>query len=139
MPMRKSGFILAALALLVSWPVFAQSLDNNQLRPFPLPTESCDTAWILPTPKLENDTLISEICADGKSFEPFEAVKVNPIRKGINTTDPQATLDVNGGIKIGNDTAPCTAQKAGTIRFTETVFEGCDGKAWVSLQVGKGK
>lgn len=35
---------------------------------------------------------------------------------GINTGDPQATLDVNGGVKVGSDET-CTPQKAGTLSF----------------------
>ncbi|MFH1438221.1 MAG: hypothetical protein ABIJ56_21110 [Pseudomonadota bacterium] len=52
---------------------------------------------------------------------------------GIGTTDPQATLDVRGSIRAGNDTGDCTAEKAGTIRWTGTTFEGCDGTDWREL------
>ena len=52
---------------------------------------------------------------------------------GIGTTNPASKLDVNGGIKIGNETADCTSSIAGAIRFNGTSFEGCDGAAWVAL------
>lgn len=53
---------------------------------------------------------------------------------GIGTTSALAKLDVNGGIKIGTDSAPCNASKAGTIRWTGSDFEGCKGGSqWVSL------
>jgi hypothetical protein len=35
----------------------------------------------------------------------------------IGDIDPRAKLDVNGGIKIGNDTATCDASRAGTMRY----------------------
>ena len=52
---------------------------------------------------------------------------------GVGTASPQARLDVAGGVKIGNDTDPCTTDKAGTIRWTSNRFEGCSGLTWVPL------
>ena len=51
---------------------------------------------------------------------------------GINTINPLATLDVNGKIKIGNDTAQ---QAAGMIRFSTLAndFEGFNGSVWKSM------
>ena len=51
---------------------------------------------------------------------------------GIGTSTPQATLDVNGAIKVGNTTA---TPVAGMIRFNTTTnkFEGYDGTAWVEF------
>ena len=54
-------------------------------------------------------------------------------RIGIGTTDPQATLHVNGSIKVGDDTEACTPEKAGSIRWTGDTFEGCDGTDWREL------
>ncbi len=78
------------------------------------------------------------VACDGKTWQVFESNQATPLRKAIGTIDPQAALDVNGGIKIGNDTDACTPKKAGTIRFNEKVFEGCNGKAWMTLQIEKG-
>jgi hypothetical protein len=36
---------------------------------------------------------------------------------GIGTTTPKAKLDVNGGVKVANDTAGAVADKAGTLRY----------------------
>ena len=49
---------------------------------------------------------------------------------GIGTENPGAKLDVVGGIKVANDAAACDASKAGTIRWTGTKFQGCNGSAW---------
>lgn len=49
---------------------------------------------------------------------------------GILTTDPQAELDVNGAIKVGNTAA---TPVAGMIRFDGTNFQGYNGTTWVQL------
>lgn len=51
---------------------------------------------------------------------------------GIGTTSPAAPLDVAGGIRVGNATI-CTAAQAGTIRWTGSTFDGCNGTTWVRL------
>jgi hypothetical protein len=37
-------------------------------------------------------------------------------------TSPAATLDINGGVKVSNDTGSCDATRAGTIRYTGTGY-----------------
>ena len=61
-------------------------------------------------------------------------------RVGINTTSPQATLDVNGGVKISNDTDACNASKEGTQRYNSTSkqMEFCNGTAWQNMSGGGG-
>ncbi len=51
---------------------------------------------------------------------------------GVGTTDPNAKLDVNGILKVGNDNRP---PHAGMIRWNEVTqdFEGYDGTNWLSL------
>jgi hypothetical protein len=51
---------------------------------------------------------------------------------GIGTNTPQQVLDVNGKLKISNDTA---APVAGTIRYNQATsdFEGYNGTEWKSL------
>ncbi len=51
---------------------------------------------------------------------------------GINTVSPQSTLDVNGKVKIGDDTAP---QAAGMMRYSTLAndFEGFNGSVWKSM------
>jgi len=56
---------------------------------------------------------------------------------GVGVSNPAAKLDVSGGIKVANDTT-CNSSKAGTIRWTGTAFEGCNGSDWVSLSGGGG-
>lgn len=43
---------------------------------------------------------------------------------GINTDFPAATLDVNGGIRIANDSDAPDEDKAGTMRYREIVARG---------------
>ncbi|MEP6793097.1 MAG: proprotein convertase P-domain-containing protein [Saprospiraceae bacterium] len=64
------------------------------------------------------------------------SVTIGPLsslqKVGINTVNPQATLDVNGKIKIANDPAP---QAAGMIRYSTLLndFEGFNGSVWKSM------
>ncbi|OAV46164.1 hypothetical protein [Lewinella sp. 4G2] len=55
---------------------------------------------------------------------------------GVNNSNPQQTLDVNGKIKVGNDGATPTA---GTMRFNvlSGEFEGYDGAEWKVLSLEK--
>ncbi len=48
---------------------------------------------------------------------------------GIGTSSPQETLDVNGGVRIGNSNKTA----AGTIRYTGAAFQGYSGGGWVTL------
>lgn len=52
----------------------------------------------------------------------------------FETTASKTKLQVNGGIKVGNEST-CNAANEGTIRFDSTnkVFEGCTGTTWVKL------
>jgi len=52
---------------------------------------------------------------------------------GIGTTNPQSALDVNGSVRVANDSAACSSTKAGSIRWTGSVFEGCNGTSWVAF------
>ena len=62
---------------------------------------------------------------------PQERVRINPSgRVGIGTTTPNAALDVNGGIRFGDDLVPCNAAKTGAIRYNSGNMQLCDGSAW---------
>ena len=59
----------------------------------------------------------------------------NAPKIGMGTYTPQAKLDVNGGVRVGQDNNPCTYDNRGTIRFENLTnkFQGCDGSTWVNL------
>ena len=54
---------------------------------------------------------------------------------GVGTYTPQSKLDVNGDIRVGGTTAPCSVANEGAIRYESSLkkFQGCDGSNWVSL------
>jgi outer membrane protein len=54
---------------------------------------------------------------------------------GVGTYTPQAKLDVNGDIRVGGTTTPCSVANEGAIRYESSLkkFQGCDGSSWVSL------
>lgn len=55
---------------------------------------------------------------------------------GINTTTPQAQLDVQGGIRIGFDAGTCVSGKIGTLRSNGGVLEICNGTSWGTFGEG---
>jgi hypothetical protein len=54
---------------------------------------------------------------------------------GIGTASPAASLSVAGGVQIGNDSI-CNTSKAGTLRWTGTFLEVCNGTAWANILKG---
>ncbi len=53
---------------------------------------------------------------------------------GVGTAAaPAAKLEINGGIKMGNDADACNSSKQGTMRFVGGNFQGCDGTNWVTM------
>jgi len=86
-----------------------------------------------------NDSRGSLIC-NGSTYEVWEGVLTGPLRHGIGTVTPASALDVNGGVKIGADSASCSASKEGTIRYVAAsdAWEFCNGSAWTTLGGGGG-
>jgi hypothetical protein len=62
-------------------------------------------------------------------------VVTNEGKVGVGTQTPATRLDVAGGVKLGN-AEDCNADLAGTLRWTGSAFEGCDGTKWASLGGG---
>ena len=55
---------------------------------------------------------------------------------GIGTTSPQSSLDVNGGVRIGDTAAACAAANAGTVRYDSGQLQYCNGSAWTAMGGG---
>jgi hypothetical protein len=60
--------------------------------------------------------------------------KIAAQRIGINNINPEVTLDINGALRVGNETN--NSSPAGTIRFNPETgdFEGFDGNEWISFR-----
>lgn len=56
---------------------------------------------------------------------------------GVGTLAPKAALSVAGGVQVGADSS-CTADKAGTLRWSGTALEVCDGSTFTGLGTGGG-
>ena len=54
---------------------------------------------------------------------------------GIGTLNPQAKLDVSGGVRIGFENSACTAGFAGTIRYSAGYVEYCNGITWSAFGI----
>lgn len=63
---------------------------------------------------------------------------------GINcvpiATDAQGNMAAAGFVQVGPTTTPCSAARAGSIRFNQATlaFEGCNGTDWQALGGGSG-
>lgn len=52
---------------------------------------------------------------------------------GIGVGTPAARLDVAGGVRLGNEAVSCHAGLNGTLRYTGSLLQICNGSAWVSF------
>ena len=59
--------------------------------------------------------------------------KADSPKIGMGIYKPQAKLDVNGGVRVANDTSACTSANGGTIRYDGTNFYGCTSSGWKQL------
>lgn len=121
-------FLLPSCALLLcvlSAPALTDEVPGSRC----FPTSKGSVIW---SPEMRDESTITHICGAEKMWV-LESAKADPVRKGINTDDPRATLDINGGVKIGNDERSCAPELAGTLRWTGKNFEGCDGTSWLAL------
>ena len=66
--------------------------------------------------------------------EEIERMRIDNVGNvGIGTPTPAAKLEVAGGILIANDNSPCDTSKAGLVRWTGNVFQGCSGSRWITF------
>jgi hypothetical protein len=54
------------------------------------------------------------------------------------SVDQRNNLTVGGSAQVGNNTSSCTSVNAGSIRWTGTEFDGCNGTNWQSLSIQQG-
>ncbi len=54
-------------------------------------------------------------------------------KMGVGTIQPRSALHVSGGVQIEDDTEPCTAEKAGTIRWHDDTLQVCNGNQWSAV------
>jgi hypothetical protein len=54
-------------------------------------------------------------------------------RVGVGTSEPQAALSVAGPVQLGDDAGACTTAKAGTLRWTGSELQICDGSDYVQV------
>lgn len=75
------------------------------------------------------------IVCDGSNYVVFKSYDTAPLRNGIGTTTPAATLDVNGEIKVGNTSLSCSATTEGAMRYNSStkVHEFCNGTGWGTI------
>lgn len=158
-------FVMLMVALSVCFPAFSQ--ENITISTYyPSPFGVYETLRLFPTTQpgaipCEEGTMYFDIntqqvmiCAQNAAGNPvWQGVGLwsrngNNIfladinwNAGVGTLNPQAKLDVNGGIRVGDATA-CSPANSGTIRYHNNMLEYCNGTNWVSalppLAIGSG-
>ncbi|WP_408098954.1 hypothetical protein ACJVC5_08550 [Peredibacter sp. HCB2-198] len=92
-----------------------------------------NTAW---TQGIQGSNfVISNTSGAAKTYNDNERLTITAAGSvGIGTTNPQATLEVNGGIKLGSMTA-CGAAQEGSQRYNSTlkIMEFCNGTVWGAI------
>jgi len=61
-------------------------------------------------------------------------INYNDGNVGIGTASPNAKLDVNGGVKLANDSGTCNSAKAGTLRWDGDSLDLCTGSVWALIK-----
>lgn len=69
------------------------------------------------------------------TLQTARSLKGNPIREGIRTGSPEATLHVDGEAIIGNTGLTCSATTEGALRYnsTDKNIEMCNGTEWMDI------
>lgn len=52
---------------------------------------------------------------------------------GVGTATPGTQLDVNGGLRIGDDATACSTTNAGEIKYSSNLMYYCNGSAWTAF------
>ena len=94
-----------------------------------------------------NGTILNALKLDGSNFivtnNGSERMRINSSGNvGIGTTNPNAKLDVNGGVRIANDTSAASASNVGTLKYYTSgnnsyvdmcMQTGASTYAWVNI------
>jgi|GEM_PF-4668161 len=125
-PVRRTHvrLVLAALLLLgvlqSTTPATAQQVGS-----------ACSPANKVIYPTYFAGTSNAYVC-DGAHLVLLESDTAVPLQKGIGTASPQATLDVNGEVRVGNTGLVCSATTTGAMRYNSVNLdvEYCNGTSW---------
>jgi hypothetical protein len=91
---------------------------------------SCTTAGTIAV----SGSAPSILACSGSSF--LTALTINAANGYISvgtTSTPQALLDINGGLRVGNDTGGCSSTNAGEIKYASSQLSYCNSSAWTAL------
>ena len=97
---------------------------------FSRPVQAADESLTLETYYPAPYGIYSELTTTGQTLLATEGGNV-----GIGMVNPQAKLEVGGGIKVGFDSDVCDVNKEGTMRWNNTIYtmQYCNGTSWGSL------
>ena len=90
-----------------------------------------DEAWL--TSGTVGTRIIFDTTVAGSSTRSTKMVLSSSGALAIGTPTALTKLDVSGGIKIGLESASCSAAYAGTLRYTAGNVEYCNGTTWTAF------
>lgn len=88
------------------------------------------------------DTLYTEINSKDSRITTLEGASwtkganglyTNEAKVGVGITAPATRFDVNGAVRVANDSTTCSSTIVGAVRWNGTNFQGCNGTTWVRL------
>ena len=120
-PFASALALFCLTAFWLSVPAFAQNVGDS--------CTGTDRAY---TVSGSSNSLL--IC-NGTTLELLEKDLSNPVRKGIGTASPAATLHVNGEAIIGNTGLACSGTTAGGMRWNSesSCIQFCNGTSWTCI------
>lgn len=92
----------------------------------------------LPAASGSEDGIVTQTAQTLAGVKTFSNDAVFNSKVGVGVASPTEKLEVSGGVKVGNSSSTCNSGAAGTIRWTGTAFQGCDGSSWITLSSGGG-
>ncbi len=121
--MRKTEYLVFGVGVLTAC---VSSFTFNQ------PAQASDESLTLETYYPAPYGSYAELTTTSNTYLATESGNV-----GVGTTNPQAKLEVTGGVKMGQDTAICDGSKEGTMRYNTTGarMEYCDGSSWQQMGI----
>jgi hypothetical protein len=78
---------------------------------------------------------LGEHCASGQVLAYNGSAWACSSVSGSSALDANGNLVTSGYIKLGGGAASCNSSTAGTLRWTGSRFEGCDGTSWTAFAV----
>jgi hypothetical protein len=134
-PLSLTSLLLTLLFCLASHPAPAQTIGSSCSG---LPGVATGSVVLVGAPTATPPASYFLYCTNSSggtwqlSMQMTDTGTVGIGQTGPTPAVPAAALDVNGGVRIGNDTASCGSANAGELKYNGTAISFCNGSVWGS-------